>query len=685
MPLVRAPGRPAEPRPASQETYLEITLSGARGAPRKRRNRSGDTSLRRVFPVQIAIRPPLGANRGNTMTTKRALRPLLLSTLLASAPALVAAQSTEVTDLDAITITASSQPVNVSQTGATVDVITAEQTEAAPLSFANFLSGLPGVTLSANGGLGTITALRVRGLPAYYLGTRIDGLDVTDPSGTQLSYDFGGLTTGGLSRIEVLRGSQSALYGSEAVAGVVDVTTWRPETDGVSGQTTVEGGAFGTWSATASTGLRNESTELSLTATHTESQGISAHVNGTEKDGFTGTQVSAYGRHALNDWLAIGASVLSQDSQAEFDASTGDADNLSDGQLRGGRLFAQFNYGAVSHELSYARMKSKRDLYEWGGHTYFDGARETLGYDGRWTITPALALNWGLEHKTEDFSVVSSWSSTINGVETNSAYAEALWSPNADLDLSLALRHDDHSLFGGQNSARAALAWRPSSDWIVRGVASSGYRAPSPYELWSSYGDPSFTPEKSRSLEFGVERLLAGGSVRATLFDTRVKDQVVFDSNSFVYTQVDGTTKSRGVELSGEMELNPNWKLFGAYTYSEVSITDAGVERRGVRAPRHNLTLGVDGQINERLGARLSATHVADLWDEYVDYSSFPYATVQQKLADYTLINASLTYELTDKAQAYLRVENLFDQDYQTVLNYAQPGRAVYVGVSSKW
>ncbi|XZQ31117.1 TonB-dependent receptor [Rhodobacter capsulatus] len=94
-----------------------------------------------------------------------------------------------------------------------------KRSKKAPLGFADYLSTLPGITLSANGGLGTQTSLRVRGLPAYYLGTRIDGINVTDAANPQVSYSFGGLTTAGLSRIEVLRGAQSALYGSEAVAG----------------------------------------------------------------------------------------------------------------------------------------------------------------------------------------------------------------------------------------------------------------------------------------------------------------------------------------------------------------------------------------------------------------------------------------------------------------------------------
>lgn len=608
---------------------------------------------------------------------------LALLAALAATPAL--AQEEDATLLGTITLTASTEAVELGRTGATVNVVTAEELEKAPLSFGRFLSDLPGISMAANGGLGTTTTIRVRGLPAYYVGTRIDGIDVTDPANTQVFFDFGGLTTGGLSRIEVLRGSQSALYGSEAVAGIIDITSWRPEKDGVSGRFGVEAGSDATYTASASVGVRDDRTELAFTLGRTVTDGFSAHVLGTEDDGFRGTSANLYASYRLTDSLMLGVSGLFQDSLGDFDSSSGDAPNWTDTRMTGARAFARYETAAFTHELSFSRALTRRDVFEFGGHTWFHGERETIAYDGHWQGGEALSLNWGLEHATEDFSVVSAWSTEANKVETNAVFAEVLYAPTADLDLSLALRHDDHDLFGGKGTARAALAWRPAEDWIVRAVASTGYRAPSPYELWSSYGDPTFQPEKSRNLELGLERLLPGGSVRLTAFDTRVEDQVVFDSNNFVYDQIDGTTTSRGIELSGRAEVGGGWEVFGNYTYADVAIDEAGATRRGPRAPRHDLTLGVGGRIGDRLGAEFSVTHVAGLIDEYVDYSSFPYVTTQVPLKDYTLANATLTYDIGEDAQVYLRVENIFDEDYQTARNYGQPGRQVFLGAQMKF
>ncbi|SOB93668.1 TonB-dependent receptor plug domain-containing protein [Rhodobacter maris] len=611
----------------------------------------------------------------------------LLSALLATIPAVAApAQETdEVFDLDTISVTAASEPVRLSQTGAAVTVLTAPDLAAAPLSFSSLLATQPGISLSANGGLGTQTALRLRGLPAYYLGTRIDGMDVTDPSSTQLSYNFGPLLTTGLSRVEILRGAQSALYGSEAAAGVVDVTTWRPEEEGRSGALAVEAGTYGTYAGTASVGYRDARTELALSFGRAVSEGFSAHSAGSEKDGFRGSQISASARHALSETLTLGATVLAQDSLTDFDSSTGDADNWTDSQLRGARVFVDFSTGTVTHELSYARVDVRRDVYEYASHTYFDATRETLAYDGRWDAGGPFRLSWGAEHKTEDFSVASAWSTTVGDITTDAVYAEALWAPRDDLDLALALRHDDHEMFGAETTARLALAWRPDADWILRAVAAKGFRAPSPYELWSSYGNPGFQPEESRSFELGAERVFAAGSLRATVFDTKVEDQILFDSNTFLYYQVDGSSRSKGLELAGTMDLARGWSLFGAYTYTDATVDDGANTRPAARAPRHNLTLGAEGPLADRLTARLSLSHVADLRDEYVDYASFPYATTQVKLDDYTLANLALRYELTETAQAWLRIENLFDTDYQTARNYAQPGRVVSLGVGLRF
>jgi len=608
---------------------------------------------------------------------------VLALTAALSAPALAQDDDEALILLGNVTLSASKAPVALSKTGATVDVVTEEELKkTGGLSVAEALARLPGVSVARSGGIGTSTALRLRGLSGPYIGVRIDGIDVADPSGTQCAYDFGSTVSGGISRIEVLRGSQSALYGSEAIGGVVDITTFTAQEEGTHGQAALEGGSNGTYAGTVAIATRTDRAELSFSASRTISDGISAYAYGTEDDGFETTFLTFKAAYDLTDTLRIGINGFWRDSFTEFDSQTGDNAQTEEGELRGARVFAELQTGTVDHSLSFAHTDTLR-YYPLGFVQTYTGDRDQLTYEGRWSGNDRLSLTWGVDHTTETFG------SDFDGGEATitSVYGEALFTPNADLDLSLALRHDNHDTFGGKVSGRAALAWRPTEDWVVRAVASTGFRAPSLYELYSAYGNTGLTPETSQSFELGVERVFGEkGSLQATLFHTGIDNMIGFDGTSTAcasgfgcYAQVPGTTTTQGVELIGTYELAPGWSVFGNYTYTDAKTENGGSTNRLVRTPRHDLALGVEGRFNDRLSGVVTVQHVAD----FLDTGVWPAPT--GPMPDYTVVNLGLTYDITDQAQAYLRVDNLFDEEYQTVRNYGQPGRQVFVGVRASF
>lgn len=608
---------------------------------------------------------------------------ILLSTALAALPA----HAQEEIELETMTVSASSTPVALSRTGASVSVLTAQDLQSAGgLSLAERLARAPGVSFTRNGGLGQTAALRLRGLGGAYIGVRMDGIDITDPSSTQTQLDFGPLSTSGLSRVEVLRGAQSALYGANAVGGVIDINTWRPTREGSSGTAAVEAGTYGTLSGQASAGVKGARGEFALTASRTVTSGFSAYADGREADGLRSNALNFYGAYDLTETFRIGANGFWRQSHAEFDDSTADAANDSDSTLRGARLFAQFETGAVSHEISLGRSKTERAYTYPASNAFspFDGTRTHYRYAGSWAASEQLQLDWGAERTREDFatsydSVDPVWgayhSDASGAASTNSVFGELRYAPAGAVDLSFALRHDVHSDFGARTTGRLAAAWRPAEDWVLRAVAATGFRAPSLYELHSSYGDPDLRPETSRSYELGLERLFAGGSVQATLFDTRIENLIQATGFSciegyYCYEQIDGTAKTRGLELSGTAELRPGWSLFGNYTYTDAK----GPDGRLIRVPRQSLNAGVEGVLAPQWTGRLAATYAADRVDTTYPDGPTP-------MPDYTVVDVSLTYAVSDATQAYLRVENLFDEDYQTVRNYRQPGRSLYVGL----
>jgi Outer membrane cobalamin receptor protein len=209
----------------------------------------------------------------------------------------------------------------------------------------------------------------------------------------------------------------------------------------------------------------------------------------------------------------------------------------------------------------------------------------------------------------------------------------------------------------------------------MRAVIGTGYRAPSLYQRFDpTFGNPDLGPETSRSAEIGVEKRYGGGSfAKATLFRTDVDDLIDYnDPDGYLgpipgsYSQVEGTTTITGLELSGQHVFSERLSAFGSYTYTEAKTG----EERLLLAPRHDLSVGVAAGLTGRLDARIALHHTGDR----VDFG--PIA-----LEDFTVLNAGLRYDLGNGATAYLRVENLLDEDYEVVNGYNSAGRTVHLGL----
>ena len=567
-------------------------------------------------------------------------------------------------------------PQPLARTGATVDLLDTEALEAAPtFTLASTLAALPGVSFSSDGGLGSAKRLRIRGLDTSYVAVRIDGIDVTDPAGVQTALDFGGLTKAGLGRVEVIKGSQSALYGSEAIAGVIDITTARGEELGFGGGFDVEAGSFETYAGTLGVTQRTERGQLSFTLDRTISEGISTRAGDDEADGFQQTFATLSGDFAITDSVTLGVSALWRDAELEIDRSAADNSGINFTEQRGARIYAEIDAFGIDHELSYSVFSSDRE--DPGGFTRnFEGDRRTLSYVGTGDLgTTTLSFGGDWTEETIETDSVSGDDVTV------SLFGEAVFRPLETLDLALSLRHDDSDDFGGQTTGRLAAAWQATPNTIVRAVAGTGFRAPSLFERFSDFGDPDLEAEESVSFDLGVEQRFGDESfVKATVFYAEIDNLIRFDPNATIcgtgfgcYGQVEGTTRTRGLELSGRYALaQGRAALFGAYTYTDAE-TDEG---RLARVPRHDLVLGIEGEIADRLTGRFDVRHVAD-----VEASEF--APADNKVGDYTLANFGLDYALTDTVSATLRVENLFDEDYETAGGFNQPGRAAYVGLST--
>ena len=232
------------------------------------------------------------------------------SFLLLTAAVIVpqAALSQDLFELDEAFVFSGLLPVEVNRTGSTVEIVDGEDLAAAEVGVENTLDRLPGVSVTSNGGLGTSSSVRIRGLDGKYIGVTIDGIEVTDPSSIQNSLNFGSFTRGLVNRIELAKGTQTTVYGSDAIAGSVNLTTWRPEADGRSGEYAVEAGSYGTASGRLSFGHRDETGEVAVTLSRVQSDGFSAvpTVAAGDADSFEETGLTFSLRRNLSDTTTVG-------------------------------------------------------------------------------------------------------------------------------------------------------------------------------------------------------------------------------------------------------------------------------------------------------------------------------------------------------------------------------------------
>ncbi|WP_165978946.1 TonB-dependent receptor plug domain-containing protein [Antarcticimicrobium luteum] len=597
-----------------------------------------------------------------------------------------AARAQEVYDLGEITLssTKAGGATPLDRTGASVQVITQEDLEKADeTTLAEYLARQPGLSVSANGGVGANTTLRIRGLDGKYIKVLVNGIDVTDPSSTQAQFNWGGLTTANLGRVEILKGSSSSLYGSRAVGGVVNISTIkRPDEPGSKVTLSLEGGSYETYRAAAGityTGARGGVT-FGIDRITTDGFSSKSGAGSTEPDGYRGTQITFSADTMATETLKLGLSGYALDSEGEFDEFLGDGappyDEKNSTKTRAIRTFAELSAGAVDHTLSFTYLTTDRVSSSNGVDTFFDGERKRLDYTGRYIASDLLTLTFGTDWEEESFT-----SGTDSGsVETTGLFGEVLYAPTADLDLSASARLDDHSTFGSHVTGRLAAAYRLTGATTLRAVAATGFRAPSLYELYSTlYGNPALQPEESTSFELGLEHeFSAGRSLRATAFHTRIDNLIQFVTLTSwplpftgQYQQVPGESRTQGVELAAEWAMNDWLGLFGNYTYTDAEDATGA---RLLRVPGHDMTVGLTGDFSGGWSGNVNLRHVADRPAEF--------GTV---MGDYTVVNAGVSYAFTDNAEGYLRIENLLDETYETAAGYQASGRALYAGLRASF
>lgn len=592
----------------------------------------------------------------------------------------------EVVDDTTITVTATGTRIEVEDTGQAVTVL--GETEIASVQgpdLTRVLERVPGLSFSRNGGLGGFTGVRLRGAEAEQLLVVIDGVRAADPAAPSGGFDFGNLTTANLSKIDVLRGSNSTIWGSDAVGGVLVASTRAAS--GLAGS--LEYGGDDTFSGAVSGGLSdNDVGFVGASASYVATDGFSAAADGSEPDGFEQWVLEGHARGYISDTFELFARARYAKGELEYDGfpfplyQLADTREVQDTRQFFGSAGAVYDSGPLFVTASYARADTARDNYDrdLGADPTFssEGTSDTLGLRGEWRPIGPLLVNFGAQQEWTAYETLFD-----EGAETAifGAYAQAgvEW---RGLSAHLGARVDDHRQFGSEVSFGGDVSYEVAPQWRVRASVGEGFKAPTLFQLLSDFGNPLLTPERSLSMDAGLSfadrsQPLYGA---VTVFRRRTRDQIAFvgcfgSTDPICTDRLFGTydnvarASAQGVEAELGARLANTLRLGLAAAFVDTEDRDTGLAL--ARRPRTTATLTAEW-------TPLPALELgADL---RIVSASFDDAANTVRLNAYEVLTLRAAFDVTDRVQIHGRVENVWDEDYQTAAGYATRGRAVFVG-----
>ncbi|HEX8400096.1 MAG TPA: TonB-dependent receptor [Allosphingosinicella sp.] len=598
-----------------------------------------------------------------------------------------------------IVVTASREPVSVADTAVSVSLFDREDIEALALPMTSDLLRLsPGLSVASTGPRGSQTQVRIRGAEANHTLLFVDGIRFNDPAaGNEARFEL--LTGDLLSRVEVVRGPQSALWGSEALGGVIAVDTADSDR-GNALSALAEYGALDTRRASGRFAAQAGAVGLSGSAGYLSSDGIDSFGSGGERDGFENKAGSLKAVLRPSPGGELGLVGHYVEGRSEFDGfdpvTFRRADTLdeTDNRIAAVRGWGKVEDGgwSLSIDGSYLSSANRNRLGE-EALNRTAGERFSLGAQASKAIAlggTRHRLTVAAEHEAEAFrardQIYFGGSDQDRTRDLTATIGEwrADWSDRFATDI--AVRHDSFSAFTDATTFRASALARPIDQVTVHAAYGEGIAQPTFFDLFGFFpgsfqGNSNLRPESSKGYEAGVRWAAGRASLGVTGFSNRLRSEIVetFDPTTFISGTANATGRSRrrGVEVEASYRFQPMRMAFN-YTY-----LDAGKRRaegdllvREVRRPRNSANLFADGEIGPvSYGAALS--YVGRRRD--TDFDLFPAQVVA--LDDYVLASLKLGYRITPQIEAFARVENAFDADYQDVIGYHTAGRTVYAGL----
>jgi vitamin B12 transporter len=621
----------------------------------------------------------------------------------------------EPAELDDLVVTAGLEPISARDVSASVTIITREEIELRQVKFlGDLLRDVPGFSVSQAGGPGTQTQVRVRGAEANQLLVLMDGIRANDPASVD-EFQFQYASTADIERIEIIRGPQSAIWGTDALAGVINIIRRKEVIDDYLAAE-AEYGSFDSISLAADGGFRRDRIQFSGGFSYAGTSGTNISRGGGENDGADNTNANvSVGFDPSDEWRLL-LSAQHVDSSSDFDdvdfVLTGlpiDADRVTEARrdyVRGEARFDPLD-SRWSGSFSVNWLDTDND-------NYFDGvwntstAAQSLEFRLRSSVLLGSSapenhrLTFALDHDSVNFAQRGeatpfgdpnqdqSYDVMGYAVEyVGTALEGFTWTANARLD--------DYSDFDNAFTWQLAASQHLFSAWKLRGSVGTGSKAPTFTERYGFYpdyfiGNPELEPERSKGWELGVETRFGGGNYHfgITWFDQELENEIdgfMFDPVTFLFTarNRDETSKRRGLEVVFDGQLTRGLNFNASFTHLEATETDTlGNTFEEVRRPGTMASLNLNYAFADSRGnLNLNVNYNGSRLDNYFPPPFFGQETVT--LDSYTLVDLAASWRLNDRLELTGRVRNLLDADYEEIYGFARPGRSFYGGLRGRF
>ncbi|MBA4175394.1 MAG: TonB-dependent receptor [Leptothrix sp. (in: Bacteria)] len=572
------------------------------------------------------------------------------------------------TTLERVVITANRTPQPLSSVLADVSVVEREDIErSGAFGVADLLARLPGIEFARNGGPGTTTSLFVRGSETHHTAVYIDGVRVDSQSTGGAAWEQ--IPLDQIERIEVLRGPAAAVYGSDAVAGVVQLFTKRGK--GAARPTAaLTIGSYNTVQSRAGISGSVDALDYSLSAGHGRSDGFDARTaaaagHNTDKDGWRRSSVQGRLGYQGSAAHRVDASLLATKLRSGYDSSA-TADDQNHHTLRTGSLAWEGRWNADA--TTRAQVGQTASTYETQPSFYrTETTLENITLQHEQRIGTHL-LTGTLERRNDElFHPATAFSANLRGKRHQDAIGLGWRGDFGAHGLQAHVRHDEDSEFGGKSTGSLAWGWAYAPQWRLTASAATSFRVPTLYQRFSKYGNPALVPETGRNVELGLRWAAAGSEASVTAWDNKISNLINFGPpgpcvDSFgCYVNV-GRAELKGVTLAGRTQWGAV-ALRGSIDWHDPRNADT--DKVLARRAKKLATFGADTLLaGWTLGAEVQAAG-----------ARFDNATNTQRLGGYALLNLFASTTLMPGLALEARIDNLADKDYQLARTYATAGR----------